>query len=82
MAPPASNRARGFSSRHYQVMAPVIAIAAAAVALGPESWMEYLMAGVTVISHPTLRILLLVLAAILAVGLAWPFIRPSHHEER
>jgi hypothetical protein len=81
MAAPASNRARGFWVRHYQVLAPVIAIAASAVALGPESWMEYLMAGVTVISHPTLRVLLLVLAVLLAVGLAWPFIRPTHHEE-
>ena len=73
---------RGFWVRHYQVAAPVIAIAAAAVALGPESWMEYLMAGVTVISHPTLRVLLLVLTVLLAVGLAWPLIRPSHHDER
>lgn len=60
----------------------MIAIAAAAVALGPESWMEYLMAGITVISQPTLRVLLLILAVLLAIGLFWPFIRPSHHEER
>src|SRR5579885_2630911 len=36
-----SERPVGFWVRHYQLVAPVIAIAAAALALGPESWMEY-----------------------------------------
>jgi hypothetical protein len=81
MPPPPSNRAREFWVRRYQLLAPVIAIAAGAVALGPESWMEYLLAGITVISHPTLRVVLLVLSALLVAGLLWPFIRPSRHEE-
>ncbi|HEX9465277.1 MAG TPA: hypothetical protein VGB82_21950 [Alphaproteobacteria bacterium] len=58
----------------------MFAMAAGAVALGPESWIEYLLAGITVITHPTLRVILLVLSALLVIGVAWPFVRPSRHE--
>ena len=74
--------ARGFWARHYQWLAPIFAIAAAAVAIGPDSWMEYLLAGITVIPHPTIRLILVIVAALLVAGLAWPLLRPSRHEER
>lgn len=69
--------ARSFWVRHTQLLAAIFIVAAAALDLGPESWMEWIMWGTTVVTVETVRIILAVIAFILVIALAWPFIRPS-----
>jgi hypothetical protein len=69
--------ASGFWVRHSQILAAIFIVTAAALDLGPESWMEWVMWGTTVVSVSTARIVLALIAVILAIALLWPFIRPS-----
>ncbi len=68
---------RGFWQRHVQVLATIFVVAASAVSVGPDSWMEWLFWGTTVVSHETARITLGILAIVIAVAVAWPVIRRS-----
>ena len=67
----------GFWARHGQLLTAVIAIASAVMAVGPDSWMEWVLWGTTVVSHPTARIVLLIVAIVLAAAVALPLIRRS-----
>lgn len=68
---------RGFWIRHSQLLAALFVTGAAALDFGPDSWMEWALWGTTVISVAAARIILAVLAVIVAVAVMWPFIRPS-----
>ena len=67
--------ARGFWARHGQLLAALIAIGSALMAIGPDSWMEWLLWGTTVVSHPTARLVLLVLAVCLAAAILVPWLQ-------
>jgi hypothetical protein len=67
---------RGFWIRHSQLLAALFVAGAAALDFGPDSWMEWALWGTTVVSVPAARIILAVLAVIVAVAVMWPFIRP------
>ena len=68
---------RGFWVRHSQLLAALFVAGAAALDFGPDSWMEWLLWGTTVVTVEEARIALAVAAVLVAVALAWPFIRPS-----
>ncbi len=57
-----------------QTVAVLVVVASSAAAIGPDSWMEWLFWGTTVISHETQRLALGAVAVILAVAIAWPFL--------
>ncbi len=66
---------RGFWARHGQLLAALVAIASALVAIGPNSWMEWLLWGTTVVSHPTARIILVILAVAFAAVVILPWLQ-------
>ena len=68
--------ARSFWIRHSQLAAAVFVVAVAALDFGPNSWIEWILWGTTVVSVETARVILAVLAALIVVALAWPLIRP------
>lgn len=70
----------GFTTRHAQLVGTVFMLAAAALSAGPDNWMEWVMWGTTVVTVEEVRIILIVLAILLAIGLAWPLIRPARHD--
>ncbi|MBV8537722.1 MAG: hypothetical protein JO128_19160 [Alphaproteobacteria bacterium] len=51
---------------------------AAALDFGPDTWMEFVLWGTTVVTVAEARILLALLALIVAVAISWPFIRLTH----
>ena len=63
---------------HSTTLAVLFVAGAAALDFGPDSWIEWVLWGTTVISVPAARIALAVIAVIVAVAVAWPFIRPTH----
>ena len=69
---------RSFWIRHSQLLAGLFVVAVAALDFGPNSWMEWILWGTTVVSVETVRIVLAVLAAVVVVALVWPLIRPTH----
>ncbi|HTP84532.1 MAG TPA: hypothetical protein VMQ11_16395 [Alphaproteobacteria bacterium] len=73
------NASRGFWIRHSQILATLFVAGAAALDFGPDSWMEWALWGTTVVSVAAARIILAVLAVIVAVAVMWPFIRPTSH---
>ena len=79
------NRARrrpvqGFWIRHSQILATLFVAAAAALDFGPDSWMEWVLWGTTVVSVPAARILLALAAVIVAVAVMWPFLWPTRRD--
>ncbi len=68
---------RSFWIRHSQLLAALFIVGVAALDFGPNSWMEWILWGTTVVSVETVRIVLAVLAALVVVALVWPLIRPS-----
>jgi len=70
---------RGFWVRHSQILAALFVTGAAALDFGPDSWMEWAMWGTTVVSVAAARIILAVVAVVVAVAVTWPFIRPTRH---
>ena len=72
---------RGFWIRHSQILATLFVAGAAALDFGPDSWMEWAMWGTTVVSVAAARIILAVLAVVVAVAVMWPFIRPTRHQD-
>lgn len=79
MAPPDRpvGAARSFWARHCQLLAAIFIAAAAALDFGPDGWMEFIMWGTTVVTVAEARVILAVLALLVAVALFWPLIRPS-----
>jgi len=71
---------RGFWARHGQFLAALVAIGSAAMAIGPDSWMEWLLWGTTVVTHPTARIVLLILAIAIALAVIVPWLRRSRRQ--
>lgn len=71
---------QGFWVRHSQLLAAVFVVAAAALDFGPDSWMEWVLWGATVVSVEAARIVLSVIAVILVAAILWPLIRPSGSE--
>ncbi len=74
---PVPGPASGFWIRHSQLLASLFVAAAAALDFGPDSWMEWILWGTTVISVAEARIILAALAVIVAAAVFWPLIRPS-----
>ncbi|HTY69224.1 MAG TPA: hypothetical protein VMH36_21405 [Alphaproteobacteria bacterium] len=72
------NASRGFWIRHSQILATLFVAGAAAVDFGPDSWIEWVLWGTTIVSVAEARIILAVLAVLVAVAVMWPFIRPTH----
>ncbi len=71
---------RGFWIRHSQILATLFVAGAAALDFGPDSWIEWALWGTTVVSVAAARIILAVLAVVIAVAVMWPFIRPTRHD--
>lgn len=69
--------ARSFWVRHSQLLAAIFVVGAAALDFGPNSWIEWILWGTTVVSVETARIVLAVIAAVIVAALVWPLIRPS-----
>lgn len=51
------------------------ALMSAALALGPDAWMEWLMWGTTVMSVPSIRLTLAMTAGVVIMVLVWPLLR-------
>ena len=59
----------------------LVLVSSSAMAISPDSWMEWISWGATVLSHEVLRIVLGVLAIVVLLALLWPLIRPARHTE-
>ncbi len=59
----------------YALMSFLVAVAAASLALGPDTWMEWLLLGTTMISTQAAKLALALIAGVILIGLMLPFLK-------
>jgi hypothetical protein len=60
----------------------LIAGGTAALALGPDDWMEWATMGATVLSRQAFRLIFAIVAGGMLIRLVWPFLKQSARETR
>ncbi len=82
----ANKRARRHRMRNHSALTSLasflIAVAAAALALGPDTWMEWIMWGITVISTQAMKLIFAAVAGGILVWLMWPILNQAATKPR
>ena len=65
----------GLQRLEVQLGAVAILAASSALAVGPDTWMEWILWGTTVLTVETARLVFFALSAALVAVLVWPWIR-------
>ena len=70
------------NSALYSLTSFLVAVGVGALAVGPDSWMEWAMFGVSVISIPVLKMIFAIVAGAILVWLMWPIMTQAASKPR